>query len=109
MNDKLKSLYQELEKIEEVANQLEYFKNEYFLKYNQDVGQLAELFNCEKFTTALKVPGEIYKIYFHEFRILDDANENEKFQYYNWWLEFNTRCDKRFFPIISSKMINVAN
>lgn len=94
MSDTIKQLIKELKDIEGIDNKLDYYKNEYYLKYSQDGEKLAKVLQCEKFITPLKLPEAVYNAYFNPYRL----NEEEKGAYYLWWVDFIAEYDSHYFP-----------
>lgn len=105
MSNTIKQLIKELKDIEGIDNELEYYKNQYYLKYSQDGEKLAEVLQCETFITSLKLPEAVYNEFFNPSLL----NEEEKGAYYLWWMDFVAEYDTHFFPEYKRKIDELRN
>jgi len=94
MSDKIKQLIKELENKEGIANKLDHYRDQYFIKCDQDSDRLAEVLDCDTFITALKLPVEIYNKFFNPYQLSD----NSKQDYYLWWMDFIAEYAPKYFP-----------
>ena len=105
MSDTIKQLIKELKNIEGIDNKLEYYKNQYYLRYSQEGEKLAGVLQEETFITSLKLPETIYNEFFNPYRL----NEEEKGAYYLWWMDFVAEYDSHFFPEYKRKIDELRN
>ena len=104
MSNKIKELSQTLDGIEGIVNRLEYYKENYYLKYERDPQKLMEIFECSELTTTLKVPIEIY----HRFFEPSGLSESDQVAFFNWWVDFLAEYSRFCFPAYKKEIDNIA-